>query len=478
MAIFESDSLQLLKDRIDLKEALSPFVELKRFGSTYKGLCPFHDEKTASFVVNDGDSYYHCFGCGAHGDAIQFYIAHQKLSFVQAVELLAEKFGVQLEKKSADEKKGPSRIQLKQALALATDFFHFCLLHTSEGELAQKYLQKRSIDKNFIEQFHLGLALVDEKPFLKFMREQKISYEVLLAAGLVKLVNETRYRAFFQSRILFPIHHPVSGVIGFSGRNYLENSYGGKYINTPETTLFKKSQVLFGLNFCKAKIIQTGQVVLVEGQLDALRLIEAGLNVSLASQGTAFGEAHVKELVQLGLKKAYIAFDGDSAGIEAAFKVGNLLQKQGIEAMVVKLPAGSDPDQFVQTNGIDNFLKLIQSAQDYLSFLVEFQSRGKNLNSPTEKNEVVSQIVKLIRTWESSLIVHESLKKLAHTMQIPEAVLGVDALFTSNTYVKTFGFIGNDKIDSINTLEVDLLRWLYMFGFTDQQIFKTIQLNI
>lgn len=301
MVLFSKDSLETLKQRIDLVEVMSAHVDFKKSGSAYKALCPFHDEKTPSFMIQKGDSHYHCFGCGAHGDAIQFLMSHQKMSFIEAVESLAQRFHVHLEKlEDKEEQKGPSKALMKEALNFAAQFYHHALLHTAEGHEALQYLYKRGLDLDFIRHFQIGLAPKAHPGLLrKVMQAKSIYPDVLLEAGLLGEGRDGNFRDFFSDRIMFPIHHHTGGVIGFSARKYKEDTFGGKYVNTPETPLFKKSKVLFGLNYCRRRIAKERKAIVVEGQIDALRLIHAGFNITVAGQGTAFGEGHVKELMTL-----------------------------------------------------------------------------------------------------------------------------------------------------------------------------------
>ena len=290
---FSRDSLELLRSRVDLVEVLNPYIKLSKAGAAYKALCPFHEERSASFVIQKGDSHYHCFGCGAHGDAIQFLMTHLKMSFTEAVESLADKFQVQLEEvKTSDAPQGPSKAMLKDALDKGAEFYHFYLCHTLEGHAALDYLYTRGLDLDFIRKFQFGLAPKSSGLFANAMREMKIPSDILEGAGLM-----VRGREFFSDRITIPIRDALGSVIGFSARKYKTDTFGGKYINTCETTLFKKSKVLFGLSYSRKTIAAEHKALIVEGQIDALRLIEAGFNWTVAGQGTAFGEEHIEELI-------------------------------------------------------------------------------------------------------------------------------------------------------------------------------------
>jgi DNA primase len=353
---------------------------------------------------------------------------------------------------------------LKSALETASQFFHYCLLYSEEGHEALTYLYSRGIDLNFIRHFQIGLAPKALGIFRKFMYAKGIKDDVLLETGLLNVNKEGQTREFFNDRILFPIHHHSSGVIGFSGRKYKEDTFGGKYINTPETTLFKKSRVLFGLNYSRRRITKERKAIVVEGQIDALRLIQMGFNLTVAGQGTAFGDGHVQELMNLGVNQVFLALDSDHAGQEATSKIGHLFQKEGIEVRVVEMPLGSDPDSFLREKGPDAFLNLLEKSSDYLTFLVKHLSHDLNLESPAAKNELVQKATKLIREWDHPLMVHETLRKLAHLMKVPEEIVGVGKDHLPNIYIKKSASVGIQTVDPDRILETDFLRWLLLLG--------------
>lgn len=474
MGTFSKDSLELLRSRIDLVEVLSPYLKLQRSGAAHKALCPFHEEKTPSLVINRGDSHYHCFGCGAHGDAIQFLMTHLKMSFLEAVESLADRFHVQLEEVSGDNQpKGPPKAALKDALERACQFYQFYLLHTLEGHAALDYLYNRGISLDFIRQFQIGLAPKLPQIFLKTMWEQKISNKVLEEAGLL-----SKGREFFSDRIAIPIRDPQGSVIGFSARKYKTDTFGGKYVNSPETPLFKKSKVLFGLSFSRKTIAKERKVMVVEGQLDALRLIYAGFDWTVAGQGTAFGEEQAKELIHLGVRSVYLGLDGDSAGQEAAVKIGNLFQKEGVEVFVLKLPENSDPDILLQEKGPEEWQKLIEKSVDYLSFLVEHLSKNINTQSPAGKNELVQTIARRIRDWDHPLMVHESLRKLARLTQTPESIIGTPEQNAPQVYIRRSASVSFTEVDPDRILEADLLRWLFLMGESCSDLIAIAEANL
>jgi DNA primase len=475
MPIFSKESLETLRQRIDLTDVISSFVDLKKTGATYKGLCPFHDEKSPSFMVQKGDTHYHCFGCGAHGDAIQFLMEHQKLTFTDSIEFLAQRFNVLLEvKEGKEEETGPKKGYIKEALHFACDLFHFYLLHTEEGHEALQYLYKRGLDLDFIRKFRIGLAPKTSGVTRKAMHAKRFSDEVLQAAGLIT----DKKREFFQERITFPICDATGAVIGFSARKYHEETFGGKYVNTPETPLFKKSRVLFGLNYSRRRIAKERQAIIVEGQIDALRLIDTGFDITVAGQGTAFGEGHIREMLQLGVHQVWLAFDPDEAGQNAAMKVGDLFQKASVEVKIVALPAGMDPDSFLRRKGPEAFSELIANSVDYLTFLVAHLSKQIDMNSPAGKNELVQQIANQIRQWDQPVMVQESLRKLATLTRIPETLIGVDTSRSPNMYIKKRANAGLHEINPDLILETDFLRWPFLMGEQQPEFVELARANI
>lgn len=483
MAQYSKQSLNALRERIDLIEVVSGYLTLKRSGGYYKAPCPFHSEKTPSFVIQKGEDHYHCFGCGAHGDAISFLMNHLKLSFVEAVETLASKYGVALEENSSEEAKEENKAEaqkrrLKEVLATAADFYQFYLLHSKEGEEVLDYLYERGIDNAFILQFGVGLAPDDGRMQLEYFAEKGATMDLLEKAALAKKDSKGRLRPFFQGRVVFPIRDPMGGVIGFSARKYREETFGPKYINTSETPLFKKSHVLFGLNESRRRIAKQRRALIVEGQIDALRLIQEGLNFCVAGQGTAFGAHQVAQLIKLGVSRVDIAFDGDQAGQEAAMKVGQLFQKEGVDVNVLRMDEGLDPDSIIKEGGVEAFLEVIERGQDYLSFLTEKLCEQVNVETPAGKNQLVQMISERIGEWEHPVMVYEAHRRISELLQIPESAIKDTTRSSDESYIKRSMSVGNTSIDPHRILEIDLLRWMAFVGGSDIELFDQIKNNI
>lgn len=472
--MYSKESLETLRQRIDLVDVLEGFLDLKRSGASYKALCPFHEEKSPSFMVQKGDSHYHCFGCGAHGDAIQFLMERQGYTFVEAIESLALKFGVILERVESSEAKGPSKKEMCDLLLKVADLYHLWLIHTDKGQAALKYLLDRGIDLEFIKRYKIGLAPDQPQFLLRFLQKEHVELELMKSCGLITDTAKGNLRDFFIDRITFPIHSPTGSVIGFSARKYKEETYGGKYINSVETPIFKKSHVLFGLNYSRPRIVKEKRALIVEGQIDALRLIDNGLDLAVAALGTAFGVSHVEELLKLGVEQVHLLFDSDPAGKEAAVKVGNLFQKISIDVHVVQMPEGDDPDSFLKKNGIEALLELLEKAPDYLTFLVSYYSKKINLNSPAEKNQLIEHLSQQIREWDSQIMVHESLKKLADLLNVPENLVTHSAQPFLGYKYKREHPVGDMHINPDQILEGDLILW-YIKLFPSSDLMKPLQ---
>lgn len=460
MVRFSKECLETLKERLDLVEVLMPYVDLKKAGAAFKGCCPFHDEKTPSFIIKRGDSHYHCFGCGAHGDAIAFLMDFLKLSFSEAVESLAEKFHIVLQYEEEVEN-SVSTVKLKEVLDFASDFFMCILLHTEEGIQPLNYLFARGFTLDFIRRFQLGWAPRDESLFFKVMHEKKIDKRLLLEAGLQHTESK---RSFFRERITFPIRNPMGSVIGFSARKIEEKIFGGKYINSAETALFKKSKILFGLDCCRRRITMERKCILVEGQIDCLKMIDEGFDFTVAALGTAFGGSHIDELVKLGIQEAILLFDGDEAGKNAASKAGDLFQKVGIAVKVVTLPQGLDPDLFLKRFGKDGMQNLLEKSEEYLSFQMNFISKDYDISIPAGKSAWVGELQRQIREWEQPIMVHESLKKLALLANIPFSLLGIPEHPPISPVIPSLKPKTKLSVDPHRVLELDLLRWLILMG--------------
>ncbi len=502
MAKFTKESIQRLRDAVDIVDVISRSIPLKKMGGAMKGLCPFHAEKTPSFTVNRASRHYHCFGCGAHGDSVSFLMQHEGMSFTQALLFLSERFQITLEedmtKGSSSSVEDGKKYRLKALLEKACQFFHAILLYSEEAALAREYLAHRGISLSFVRAFLVGfLPQSSAAPSIlqRYLRANGFTDEEMVQAGLIISGKEGRFFDFFSQRITFPILDQAGAPIGFSARKFSDATYGGKYINTSETLLFKKSRILFGLPYSKKRIVKDRNVIVVEGQLDALQLIHNGFDYTVATLGTAFGDSHVEILKMLGVENAYIAFDSDQAGVRSAIKAGDLLMKKGISVFHVRMDNAKDPDEFLIKYGRSQFLKALFHAPEHIDFCLEQAQKAVDWSSASEKEKALRRLVAQIQEWDNSLLIHESLKHLSHKTGVPLEFLsggnsaglkaslpisGTTAYKSQITeVVKEIPVVGRSHgksitIDSDTELELDLLRWLIMLGEELESITKNV----
>lgn len=473
MARYTKESLEELKSRVDLVDVIGSHIDLKRMGTAYKALCPFHDEKSPSFVVEKGESHYHCYGCSAHGDAIAFLMEHLGYSFTDAIEHLAERSGIVMEQEKSDSasKTGLSFSSMKESLAQVSEFYHFILLRTEAGKKARAYLQARGLGAEFIRFFQIGFSPDLPGLFSKAMQKMGMSEKNLKELGVISNAGSMN-RDLFYGRIVFPVCDAMGRVVGFSARKIEESQMGGKYINTPKTPLFTKSKLLFGLNYSRKKMVKTKKALIVEGQIDALTLIHAGFDYTVATLGTAFGEQHIDELVKLGVKEVILAMDGDEAGKKAALKSGDLLQSRGLVTLVCKLEEAEDPDTLIRLKGKEAFEKKIEEAEDFLSFAMD--AYGVFAKEPAQKVQAANSLAALIRAWKDPILVHETLKALAEKAHLPLHLLQE----VGPKRLQVIKSASNPESPGVSAVDEDIVYWLIHSSMRPAFFFEMAELNI
>ena len=361
-----------LKSRIDIVDVVQEFVELKKRGSNHVGLCPFHTEKTPSFSVNQTGQFYHCFGCGKGGDVIGFLMDITGMSFMEAVEQLSERVGLEVPKSNRPDASAKDR---KEHLALANiaaaDYFHRTL-SAKEGKAAMDYLLGRGLAPETIRTFRLGYAPEDAAGLIEFAKQKHVNLSDLEAAGII---SSNRYGgppySRFGGRVIFPIIDQTKRVIGFGGR--LLEGEGAKYINSPETLIYRKSAVLFGIHQAKDAIKRSRKAIVVEGYMDVISLHQAGITNVIAASGTAFTVEQGRMIARMA-REATLLFDGDRAGLSAAARGADNLLATELVIKVVVLPEGHDPDTFVKDRGPDGMNALLDSPVDIWEFKLQVLS--------------------------------------------------------------------------------------------------------
>ena len=372
----------------DIVELIKEKVALSKNGANYKGLCPFHNEKTPSFNVSSNKQFYHCFGCGASGDAIKFLTEHDHLTFIEALSKLAQAANIEMPDST---KKNDTTYNLFISNKKAADFYNKTL---KLNNVANAYLSKRDINQTMIETFQIGLANDSWDDLTKIFTKDKVIENALEAGLLIKSNNKIYDR--FRNRIMFPIRNSTGNIIGFGGRIFNQQD-GAKYLNSPETKLFHKSYELYGLYESKKSISQEDKVLIVEGYTDVIGLHNSGIKNCVATLGTAFTKFHFKKIIRY-TNNITFCFDGDVAGKSAAWKaINNCLPelKDGVQLSLIFLPEGSDPDTFVKEEK-DEFLNLINNAMPLSQFIIQSLKSNLDINSVEGRTAFLINAKKII----------------------------------------------------------------------------------
>ena len=362
-----------LKRTVDIVELISQFVQLKRGGQNHMGLCPFHSEKDPSFTVSQTKQMFHCFGCKKGGDVFAFWMEYHKVSFPEAMRDLAEKYNITLPQKqmtSLEKEKMTLKARIFKINEAAATYFHHILTKTNEGKPGREYLAKRSIPKEVISEFRLGYAPEKWDGLIKLLKQKKLDMDTAEKAGLIIPNKKGGYYDRFRGRVIFPIDDLRQQIVGFGGR-VLDDSLP-KYLNTPETPVFHKGELLFGLHAALQAIRESGRVVIVEGYTDALALNMHEFKEVVATLGTALTDNHIRALKGYA-KEAVVVFDPDSAGKTAAMKSLSAFLNEGLASKVMILPEGDDPDSFVNKHGLDGFVRLLRQSVPMFDFFLDMK---------------------------------------------------------------------------------------------------------
>lgn len=417
--------IDTIREHSDLLSIASQYLSLKKTGQNYTGLCPFHEEKTASFVINPIKQFFHCFGCGVGGDVFHFVTKIEGLSFPEALRSLAERGGISLPDDIHTSQSANTRSEAEEIYRVneaAAAYFHRNLLERAESAPAREYLSARGLTGQTISDFSIGYALSPWDDLVKTLGK-KFPVLILEKAGLISKRMDASARAQSQSvwfdrfrgRVLFPIRTPQGKIAGFGGR-VLDNSMP-KYLNTSETAVFTKGKILFGSHQTKAA--GNSPFIIVEGYFDVLTASQAGIQNVVATLGTALTEAHLRLIRRLS-EKMVLIFDGDEAGIRAALRTVPLLIDHEISAQIVSLPAGLDPDVFIREMGKDAFLDEIEKGETVIGFSITQWVKKFSLRTVEEKMKVVVQIIPLIHRLKSQIEKSYYLKSLSDALLLKE----------------------------------------------------------
>ncbi len=460
----QTDTLEQIKDKIDIVELVRQYVpNLKRAGKLYKACCPFHHEKTPSFTCSSEKGLYYCFGCQEGGNIFNFLMKIENLSFREALEKLADMAGVELEPAkllSADEQR---RANTRKVLDFARAYYHKNLFSRA-GTQARTYVKSRNLTQETCEQFELGLSF-GEGALQKAAQEAGFTLENLKDAGLC-VQTERGLREYFRNRLIFPIWNQRGETVGFGGRILGEGE--PKYLNSPETILFNKSHVLYGLNFAGPAIRKADRAVLLEGYMDVIGCHQAGVTYSVAPLGTSFGEDHAR-LLKRYTQNVIVLFDPDEAGLKAALRAALILTEQGLFVKVATLPDGLDPDEYIAKYGKESFEKILDNAQELIAFALQRQlEKHPAPLSPQAKTNIVTELTQIIAKQPDSIVRREWVKYVAEALNIDEPLVQQRLAQTFKASAQTTRFssakqnsvVRADQVSMMPSAEEDLLSWI------------------
>ncbi len=422
---FSSDLLEEIRNRCDIVDIISDYVHLKPAGKGFKGLCPFHEEKTPSFMVSPEKQLFHCFGCGEGGNVFNFLMKYEKLSFFEAVKMLAQKSGVPLpvdeEKENILHKKEERLYKLNNLVA---NYYRECLFRTNQGKKVINYFKKRGINDTSVEKYRLGYAPPGWDALTNFLKKKGYSYEELIKAGIIKKSKiEGKYIDYFRDRIIFPIFNLSGRVIGFGGR-VLDNSLP-KYINSPETMIYNKGSNLYSLNFAKEDIRKKNYIIVVEGYTDVLITQQYGFNNMAASLGTALTTKQI-DLIKRFTDTVLIAYDADSAGNMATLRSLDLLVKAGLEIKVIDLPQGFDPADFLIKKGKKFFQNLIDRSLSLIDYKLKLLYSKYSIKTIEGKVKVIKGIMPTLSVMGDENELRAQIVKISEELKLTEEAIRID----------------------------------------------------
>lgn len=429
MARFNDQILEEIKSRVDLVDLIGSVVQLKRSGADYKGCCPFHQEKTPSFIVHSNEQYYHCFGCGASGNVFTFLMKQEGLTFEEAVQKLADRVGVTLEK--TEDPNAKLRARLYALHAELANFYRRCLLRMKEGAAARAYLLSRKLPETIQETFCIGYAPVRTRnAVLRWAEKYGFTPDELVAAGVLlpgKKAGDAYYDRF-KGRLMFPICDRQGRVVGFSGRILDVNAHPAKYVNSPETLIFTKSKILYALDKAAAKIVKhpRREAIVCEGQIDVIRCHASGFESAVASQGTAFTADHVA-LLKRYADSVVLVFDGDGAGRKATLRTGALFLQAEIPVRVATLPTGEDPDSLLRDRGADAFREVLDQARSITAFQIEtLRAEEQDPESIDAVDRMNRQVMEMLAGCPSAVLRARLLQEASERLHLPLTAMEED----------------------------------------------------
>lgn len=420
------ETLQQVLAATDIVDLIGRSVKLRRTGGNYLGLCPFHNEKTPSFNVSPSRQSYHCFGCGAGGNAFRFLMNHDGLSFAEAVKRLADAAGIRIQEEVWDanaEQQAKLRSAMLRAHKELAEWYHLLLMRHQCGDTARQYLKSRGLNADVARNWLLGFAPAASDMLREWAAERNYAEDLLVEAGILARSDPESGRSGayprFRNRLMIPIRNDNGEVIGFSGRLLDNEAKAAKYLNTAETPLFSKSKVLFGFDKSRRAIASKSQAVVVEGQIDLITVFEAGFQNVVASQGTAFTELHAR-LLKRHADEVVLCFDSDNAGYKAAERAFQILAPTGLIIKVAALPQGDDPDSLIRGKGSAAFATLLGAAQEFIDYQISHNKTAAERGGTTEQARLIEKVAASIALCANPAALEPLIHRAATQLGISE----------------------------------------------------------
>ncbi len=458
--MIDKNSIENLKSRLDIVDVVGNYIELKKSGANYKARCPFHNEETPSFVVSPAKQIYHCFGCGAGGDAISFVMEYEKLSYPEALEKLANDFNIPLTYTKNNFDKKDERKVLEQI----NIFYKRCF---NDKEKAKSYLIDRGVYSSSREKFEIGYAPSSEK-VISFLKENFLSEEDSVKTGILGVGEQGRIYARLTKRITFPIFSPNGKIVGFGGRTI--SNHPAKYINSPQTPFFNKSKLLYGYHLARENILRKNRIIITEGYLDVVMLHQAGFDESVATLGTALTKEHLP-LLRRGEPQIVLSYDGDSAGISAALKASKMLSISSMNGGVVIFDGGQDPADMVKSGKIDELNSLFNRPKPFIPFVLERIANNYDLSNPLQKEKALKEAVDFIKTL-SNVLQDEYKEYLSVLLQVDKRIIRI-----RKNYIPKQNNIGKkEDLAELSIIKTILLKPQFLdmvLDFVDETVFNT-----
>ena len=472
--MYASEVIDEVVSRSDIVDIISGYIKLKKNGSSYVGLCPFHNEKSPSFSVSPGKQLYHCFGCGVGGNVITFVMEYENYTFLEAVKYLADKAGMQLPETSYSEEEKKNRDLKAKLLEInkiaATYYYH--QLKAENGKIGLSYLQKRGLSDTTINRFGLGYAGQTGNALYQYLKSKGYDDALLKETGL--FTYERGIHDKFWNRVMFPIMDINNKVIGFGGR--VMGDAKPKYLNSPETKLFDKSRNLYGLN--AARISRKSNMIICEGYMDVISLHQSGFTNAVASLGTALTAGHAA-LIKRYVQEVYLTYDSDEAGTRAALRAVPILREAGISAKVVRMDPYKDPDEFIKNLGAEEYEKRIHAARNGFMFSLEMLEKQYDMNSPEGKTDFFKEVSRRLLEFEDELERNNYIEAVATAYRVSrESLEKMVAKMAVNAGMarpvarpkRAEGSEKKQKEDGILTSQKALLTWM----IDDDRLFDQI----